>query len=115
MNRRDLIAMLGGAAVAWPVSAHAEPMRTLGVLMPYSESDPLATILMGALRRSLAELDWHEGVNFRLEVRWVGDDDAFVRTQAKELVALKPDVLLAPATTFAPLREATRSIPIVFV
>jgi hypothetical protein len=43
MNRREAIALLGGSAVAWPLSARAqqpEPMRRIGVLMNRAADDP---------------------------------------------------------------------------
>jgi putative ABC transport system substrate-binding protein len=66
--------------------------------------------------QGLAEIGWIDGRNLRMEIRWGGGDVNRIRTFAKELVALQPDVILAhgtPAT--AALQRETRTIPIVFV
>jgi putative ABC transport system substrate-binding protein len=107
--------MLGGTVVAWPRCAFAEAVRTVGVLMPASGSDPQSARLLNALRQSLAELGWREGTTLHLELRWANNEDARAMAYAQELVSLKPDVIVAPATSLKPVREATRSIPIVFL
>jgi tetratricopeptide (TPR) repeat protein len=69
MRRRQLIALLGGAAVAAsPFRARAqrhERPRRLGVLMSNAESDPLGQARIAALRAGLRELGWSEGGNHR--------------------------------------------------
>ena len=64
----------------------------------------------------LAKLGWTEGSNLRIELRWGNADPDRIRTLAKELTDLRPDVILSPTTlvTGALARE-TRTIPIVFV
>jgi putative tryptophan/tyrosine transport system substrate-binding protein len=57
-----------------------------------------------------------DGRNLRIDVRWAGTDQALQRRQARELVALAPQVLMtATATTTRIMREATQTIPIAFV
>jgi putative ABC transport system substrate-binding protein len=119
MRRREFIALLGGAAATWPVAAPAQQpdrMRLIGVLMAYAENDPVAQSQLAALRAGLAKLGWTEGSNLRLELRWSAGDAGKARTSAKELVDLRPDVILSATTvvTEAVARE-TRTIPIVFV
>jgi putative tryptophan/tyrosine transport system substrate-binding protein len=117
MRRRDFIAALGGAA-AMPFAAHAQQpgqMRRIGVLMGVGENDPDAQTRVAAFKRGLQELNWIEGRNAQIDLRW-GRGDA-VRTQAlaKELVALAPDVILATNTpTARALKLATATTPIVF-
>src|SRR5262245_1453355 len=99
MIRREFITVLGGAA-AWPLAARAQQgarVRRIGVLMSAVESDPRALELITAFAQGLAELGWTIGRNVRIEYRWgAGDLDQF-RRYAAELVALSPDVVLAPA------------------
>jgi ABC-type uncharacterized transport system substrate-binding protein len=68
------------------------------------------------LRDALTKLGWTEGVNVRIELRWGGGDADKISRLAKELVDLRPDVILGQTTlvTEALARE-TQTIPIVFV
>ena len=119
MRRRDFIAILIGAAAAWPLAARAqraERVRRIGVLMVTAESDPLGQQRFGALRAGLAELGWREGGNLEIDVRWSGGDANRLKDYTAELVRLAPDVIVtngSPAT--GTVEQATRSIPIVFV
>jgi putative ABC transport system substrate-binding protein len=117
MNRRVVITLLGGAA-AWPFSARArQPDRIwrIGVLLSQAESDPVARSLTTAFATRLRELGWTEGKNLRIDYRWGGGDATHMPPLAKELVALKPDALLAAtAISAAALRQYTLTIPIVF-
>jgi putative tryptophan/tyrosine transport system substrate-binding protein len=118
LKRRDFIALLGGAAAAWPLVAGAqqtEHMRRIGVLMPLTESDPEGQRRVTAFHKRLQELGWVLDQNVRVEDRRVGADPERIRAAAKELVALNPDVILvSTALALAPLREQTSTIPIVF-
>jgi putative tryptophan/tyrosine transport system substrate-binding protein len=119
IGRREVITLIGGTAVAWPLAAHAqqpERMRRIGVLIPSAENDPETSRRVGALREGLLQLGWTEGGNIRLEYRWSAPDPDSMRKLARELVDLRPDVLLTDSTagTAAALDE-TRTIPIVFV
>jgi putative ABC transport system substrate-binding protein len=117
MKRRDFITLLGGAA-AWPLAARAqqrERMRRIGWLMPGDENDPFVKPVVSAFTQALADLGWTEGRNVRMDVRAGGADINRIRALARELVGLKPDIILANTT--APtdaLQRETRTIPIVF-
>jgi putative ABC transport system substrate-binding protein len=117
MRRREFIAGLGGAAV-WPMVARAQqtdPMRRIGVLMGYDESDPEGRARLSGFTQGLTELGWTEGRNVRVDVLWAADNVDRVRALAKELVDLQPNVILASNTpTTAALQRETRIIPIVF-
>lgn len=119
MNRRNLIAFLGGAAAAWPRAARAQrgsQMRRVGVLMGLAESDPEGQERFAAFRNHLQRLGWSEGSNIRVVTRWAGGDIARTRAYAAELVSLTPDVILVNTPPgLVVLQAATRSIPIVFV
>src|SRR5262249_18929449 len=119
MRRRDFITLLGGAAAAWPLAARAqqgERIRRCGILLSLDESDPEAKAQLSGFTHGIAELGWIEGRNLRMEVRWGSGDVDRIRTFAKELVALQPDVILSHGTPVtAALHRETRTIPIVFV
>ena len=119
MKRRDFITAIAGLAATWPFAARAQQpdrVRRIGVLMAYAESDPVGQSEVAAFRDALAKLGWTEGKNLRIELRWSGGDVDRIRTLAKELVDLQPDVILSASTqvTSAFARE-TRTLPIVFV
>jgi putative ABC transport system substrate-binding protein len=103
----------------WPLEAGAQrpaQVRRLGILMSNSEDDPLAQARVTAFRQALAELGWAEGRNLNIEWRWTGGDIARVREYATEMVRLAPDIIVANGTpSVVALKQATTSIPIVFV
>ena len=116
MKRRAFITLVGVAATAWPLVAQTQRVRRLGALMSNSEDDPLAQARVAAFRQALAELGWTEGRNLQIEWRWTGGDITRVREYAAELVRLAPEVIVANGTpSVAALKQATSSIPIVFV
>src|SRR6478672_5773963 len=115
MKRRKFITLLGGA-VAWPVAARAqqgEPLRRIGILMYVAADDTEARL--ATFTQVLRQLGWSEGRNLRIDTRWATAGD--IHRHAAELAALAPDVLLAATgtATVAPLLQATRTVPIVFV
>jgi ABC-type uncharacterized transport system substrate-binding protein len=118
LKRREFITLVGGAAAAWPLTAHAQQgggMRRIGVLMYLAADDAEAQARLAAFVQALKQLGWSDGRNLQIETRWANADD--VRRHAAELVALAPDVILAGTgtATVAPLLQATRTVPIVFV
>jgi putative tryptophan/tyrosine transport system substrate-binding protein len=113
VKRRTFIAGLGGAA-AWPVMGRAQrPDRTrrIGVLINTVTDDPR----LADFRQVLAQLGWSEGRNIHIEYRFAGSDVGRMRTHARELVALQPDVIFADWVVVPALQAATATIPIVFV
>src|SRR5258708_15058044 len=119
LRRREFIALLGGAAAAWPLAARAqqpERMRRIGVLWNAAADDPESSRRRTAFVHGLQELGWTDGRNLRIDIRWAAGDADRIRRYAAELVALAPDVMLAiGGTTVGPLLQATRAVPIVFV
>ncbi len=114
MRRRDFIALLGGAAAAWPVGVHAqERVRRIGVLMHTTPDDPESQARITALAQGLQEAGWVVGRNLRIEVRWASGDIARLRRDAQELVALGSEVLVSGVgPTTQALQSATRTVPI---
>jgi putative ABC transport system substrate-binding protein len=115
VKRREFITLLAGTAVAWPVAAQAqqgERVRRIGVLMYWTAEDAEGQARLAAFTQALKQLGWSD---LRIDTRWATADD--VRRHAAELVALTPDVLVAATgtATVAPLLQATRTVPIVFV
>jgi putative ABC transport system substrate-binding protein len=102
-----------------PIGAEAQQtgqMRRIGVLMGLAESDAQAQARVAAFRTGLRTLGWEEGRNVRIDVRGAKTSDAAeLQRFAKELVALRPDLILSHNTpTTATLLRQTRTIPIVF-
>ena len=119
MKRRQFIFLLGGAAAAWPLAARAqqaERVRRIGVLIYQAADDAEGQARLAAFTQALKQLGWSDGRNLRIDTRWATAED-ILRRHAAELVALAPDVLVAASgtATVAPLLQATRTVPIVFV
>jgi putative ABC transport system substrate-binding protein len=119
IGRRQFMSALGGAAAVWPLTARAkQPDRIplIGVLMGFAESDATAQSMVVAFRSALLKLGWTEGSNVRIELRWGGYDADRIKTLAKELVDLRPDVILGQTTpVIRALARETQTNPIVFV
>jgi len=117
-SRRKFIALIGGAA-AWPLAARAqqgEPMRRIGALMSTAADDPEGQARIAAFQQGLQQFGWTIGRNVRIDSRWPVGDSERTRRYAAELVALAPDVILATGSAAAaPLLQATRTVPVVFV
>jgi putative ABC transport system substrate-binding protein len=117
-TRRHFITLLGGAAATWPLAARGQQpdqVRRIGVLMAQAADDPEGRARVAAFLQTLHELEWIEGRNVRIDYRWGGGDIDRIRRDAAELVALAPEVILAGGgQVMGPLREATRTVPIVF-
>jgi putative ABC transport system substrate-binding protein len=118
MRRREFIAVLAAVA-AWSLAGHAqqpERMRRVGVLMLWSENDPISQKSRIAFERALGRFGWVEGKNIRIDYRFPAGDPALFKSYAAELVGLSPDVILTAATPgVAALRQQTSTIPVVFV
>ena len=120
LKRREFITLLGGATAAWPLAAPAQQrdhMRRIGVLMASAGDDSESQARMAAFLQGLHQLGWTDGRNERIDTRWATTNAEDLRRHAGELAALAPDVLVAAtgSATVAPLLQATRSVPIVFV
>ena len=118
MKRRDFITLLGGTAAAWPLAARAqqrERIRRIGVLMTTSD-DAEGQARLAAFLQGLQEAGWAVGRNARIDLRWGGGDAVRPQSQAKELVDLGVDIILANGTpSLVAATRATDTIPIVFV
>src|SRR5271170_156277 len=119
MRRREFIAGLGSAAT-WPVVARAQQAdqaKRIGVLMnavATTETENLSYV--ATFKQGLRQLGWIEDQNLHVDVRWSAGDDGLARTYATQLIGLMPDVILASGTTnLMVIRQATSTVPVVFV
>src|SRR5437867_12831256 len=111
MKRRGFIALLGGAAAVWPLTARAQQsarVRRIGVFRSLAADDAEGQTRIAAFLQGLQESGWTVGRNVRIDFRWgTGGADRF-RKYAAELVALAPDIILATGgTIMGPLQQET--------
>src|SRR6266566_3945475 len=119
MRRREFIGLLGGAVGLWPLGARAqraELVRRIGFLLGLAESDPEGQARITAFRQGLETLGWTEARNIRIDSRFADGDPERARAYVAELVASAPDLIVAHSTPLAAaVKQATRTIPIIFV
>jgi putative tryptophan/tyrosine transport system substrate-binding protein len=101
MKRRQFIAGLGSAA-AWPLAARAQQgdrVRRIAVLIgDLAQNDPNGIANISAFTRALERLGRTDGRNVRIDIRWAAADVELNAKFAKELVGLRPDVILSGST-----------------
>jgi len=116
MKRREFIAILGGAATAWPLVVRAQQSdRVRRIAAIIGADDANSTAMHEAFRQELRRLGWVEGSNVFIETRFGGGDANLIRKYAAELVALSPDVIVSTGgLTTQLLLQETRTLPIVF-
>jgi len=118
VRRREFIVLLGSATAAGPSAARAqqpERMRRVGVISALTADDSEALARNAAFLQGLGELGWTVGRNVRIDYRWSAGNLENSRKYAAELVALAPDVILAPSgANVGELQQASRTVPIVF-
>ena len=117
MRRREFITVLGGAATVWPLmvrAQQAERVQRIGVLSGSAANDPDNNVRIAAFVQALQQLGWTDGQNVRIDFRWAAGSAQDYRKYAAELAALAPDVILTLGGSFAPMLQATRTVPIVF-
>lgn len=116
MRRRTFLALLGGAAAAWPIGVRAQqPGRTYRIGFLWDGPEVFADAIE-AFRQGLRDLGYVEGRNLVIENRWARGKPERMRELADELVRLKVDVIMAPSSIYTgAAKRATSSIPIVFM
>jgi putative tryptophan/tyrosine transport system substrate-binding protein len=116
IRRREFIMALGGT-VAWPLAVRAQQpdrVRRVGCLYAFAGDDPIAQARVAVFRQGLAQLGWTER-NVQIMERFAGGDANQIQAYAAELVGSAPDVIVANSTpVLAVLKQATRTIPIIF-
>jgi putative ABC transport system substrate-binding protein len=87
----------------------------IGVLMTV-DNGPDGQARLAAFRQGLQQLGWTDGRNIRIDIRWSGGNDATMRKNAAEMVALAPNIILATgSSSMGPLMQISGVVPIVFV
>jgi len=115
MNRRELLLLLSGAALAWPLAVRAQQkaMPVIGFLS--SEAPGSFATLVAAFRQGLGESGYVEGQNVAIEYRWAEGRYYRLTALAVDLVARKGDVIATGSTAaILAAKNATLTIPIVF-
>jgi putative tryptophan/tyrosine transport system substrate-binding protein len=119
MRRREFINLVCGAVAIGPLAARAQQtdkIRRIGVLVNLPERDAQTQVRLDTFRQNLAQLGWVVGHNVRIDYRFSVSTIEQGEAEARELIVLQPDVLLAHGTpAVVALQKTTRSIPIVFV
>jgi putative tryptophan/tyrosine transport system substrate-binding protein len=117
LGRRGFITLIGGAAT-WPLAVGAQqPERKRRVVFLHSsaENDPEVQARIAAFRQALETLGWVENRNLQIEHRFSAGDITQIQPHTAELVSSAPDLIVGSGTeVIAALKQATRSIPIVF-
>ena len=117
MNRRELLAILGAAAVAWPLDVEAQQQRKVwrvGFLAIPERPAALGSSRYGAFSRGMRELGYVEGDNLVIEYRFADGKAERLSNMVAELLELKPDVLVVAGTpAVRAAQKATTRIPIV--
>ena len=118
LKRREFITLLSGAAATWPLATRAqqgERMRRVAILMNRGKDDAEGLARLATFKQTMDQLGWSEGRNLQIDIRWGEDDIDLERKYAPELVALRPDLVLASGTvSMTALRPLSSTIPIVF-
>ena len=115
MKRRKFIALVGGAALGWPVAASAQQPAKVARIGYLASNLAVGPHLQEAFLQGLRDLGYVEGRNVVIEYRDAEGKFERLPALAADLVALKVDVILAPGTPHAlATKQATRTLPIVF-
>jgi putative tryptophan/tyrosine transport system substrate-binding protein len=117
VKRREFIALLGGAAVAWPrvVCAQvASTVRRIGFLLPGVARTTAVRGLLEAFRQGLKEHGWLEGQNLTVEYRFAEGKEDLLPEIAAELVRLRLEIIVAEGTAaIQAAKNAMQTVPIV--
>jgi len=114
IGRRELLAALGGAAVAWPLTARAQQPAIPVVGFLGGATLSAWVHWTAAFVRRLRELGWIEGRSIAIEYRWAQGRSERYTEIAAEFVRLKVNVIVTAGASVVAAKQATSVIPIVF-
>src|SRR5262245_50951151 len=116
MKRREFIRLLGGAAVAWPMTARAQQAAMPVIGFVYPGVPELSAGIVAAFRKGLNETGFVEGRNVTIEFRFGYNDNARLPELMADLVNRRVALIATPGSTPSALaaKAATTAIPIVF-
>ena len=119
MKRRRFIKLVGAAAAAWPLAARAQQssnrIPVVGVLW-HAASAEEEDVYLSVLVKAFNDLGYIEDKNIHFDHRFPAEKPDRFQTMARELVDLKPDVIIAVTAIGAvDVKKLTSTIPIVFV
>jgi putative ABC transport system substrate-binding protein len=95
-SRREFISLLGGAAAAWPLVAHAQQpdrMRRIGVLLATGQKDPDMPNRIAAMRQALQSFGWNEGRNLWIDIRFGEGDTKLIQKQCQARASITTKVI----------------------
>lgn len=115
MRRRTFLGV-AGSILAPAATTRAQAPRRIAVMMQTREDDTLGRARVAAFLAGLRAAGWSKDGNAVLDIRWFAGDTKLMREHARELLGLKPDVILGSSTpAVGALREIAGDTPIVFV
>jgi putative tryptophan/tyrosine transport system substrate-binding protein len=115
IQRRDLIAMLGGVTVAWPLRASSQTTSGLPLVAVLWPGKPEIEVdFDAALRQGLKDGGYVEGTNFAFAMRYANAESERFAPLAAELAALNPRVIIAaPEDGVLAMHNAAPTVPLV--
>jgi putative ABC transport system substrate-binding protein len=114
MRRREFITLLGGAMTLWPFAVPAQQaakIPTIGFLSGGSPGSPF----IDAFESGLRDLGWVKGKNIAIEYRYAEGKAELLPNLAADLVRMRVDLIVAPGPPARHARDATSTIPVVFL
>jgi putative tryptophan/tyrosine transport system substrate-binding protein len=118
MRRRKFIGLAGGAAATWPLVAYAQQstVPVIAIVSIGSREATLQATWYHAFHERLLDHGWVPGRNLLIEYRFTDKQRDKLAALAQEFVRLKLEMIFVPTRpAFPAVRDATRTIPVVFV